>query len=280
VLSQICAHELGVPIDHITVQNPDTDVSPFSHGSVASRVTLIAGNAVVAAAREARQKLLSIAAAKFEVAAGDLTIEDGLIHVVGIPEHRMSVADAARSHIYRPGGEGIVTRATFDPKSEPPNPQTLYGNISSAYSFAAQSVEVEVDTETGQVRLIDAFCADDCGKALNPIAVEGQACGAMAQGIGWTLYESLQFENGRLVNADFADYTMPTAESVPPIRTALVESMDPVGPYGAKGSSETAIAPTAAAIANAVHDAVGIRITSLPITPEKVLQALAQLRHA
>lgn len=278
VLSQICANELGIPVDHVTVSDPDTEVSPFSHGSVASRVTMVAGNAVIRAAREARQKLLDIAAARLEVSAADLTIEDAVIHVVGVPGRRVTVAEAARAHIYRPGGEGIVTRATHDPDTVPADARSLYGNVSAAYSFAAQAVEVEVDTDTGQVRLVDAYCADDCGKALNPLAVEGQNCGAMTQGIGAALYESLQFENGVLVNADFADYTMPTAESVPHLRTSIVESMDPNGPYGAKGSSETAIAPTAAAIANAVHDAVGVRINSLPVTPEKVLAGLRELK--
>ena len=160
---------------------------------------------------------------------------------------------------------------------------TLMGNIAPAYSFAAQAVEVEVDTETGQVTLLDSFVSDDCGKALNPQAVHGQSNGAAAQAVGWTLYEQLQLDAGRIVNGNFADYTMPSPDALPMLRSGIVESNDPNGPYGAKGASETAILPGAGAIANAVFDAVGVRIRDLPITPEKVLAALRrrkEFRHA
>jgi CO/xanthine dehydrogenase Mo-binding subunit len=280
VLTQICANELGLPMDHVTFSNPDTDTVPFCFGSFASRVTLLAGNAVIKAAREAREKLLAVAAEKLEVSPRDLTIEDAMITVVGMPARAMTVGEACRLHLFRAGGEGLYTRATYDAPTVMADKETFYGNVAPAYSFAAQAVEVEVDTETGQVTLIDSIVADDCGKALNPQAVEGQIHGAVAQGIGWALYENLEFEDGRLANPDFADYTMPTADSLPPLRSVLVETIDPNGPYGAKGASETSIVPTAGAIANAVYDAVGVRITSLPITPEKVLAALRARREA
>ena len=276
VLSQICAAELGVPIEHITVGAPDTDTAPFCFGTFASRVTILAGNAVIMAAREAKEKLLAIAAEKLEASPKDLTIENGQIHVVGVAAHGMTVAEAARMHIFRKGGEGIFTRATWDAPTEMADKQTFYGNVAPAYSFASQAVEVEVDTETGQVRVVDSFVADDCGKAINPLAVEGQINGAVMQGIGWALYEDFVFQDGRLVNGNFADYTMATADAAPELRHAIVESIDPNGPFGAKGASETAIVPTAGAIANAVYDAVGVRIHSLPITPEKVLAALRE----
>jgi CO/xanthine dehydrogenase Mo-binding subunit len=276
VLSQICAHELGIPVDHVSVNNPDTDVSPYGFGSIASRVTMIAGNATIRAAREARERLLSAASDKLEVAPQDLVIENGAIHIAGVPEPSMSIGEAARRHMFRSGGEGIYTRATYDAPTSVHDAETFYGNVSSGYSFAAQAIEVEVDTETGQVKVIEAFCADDCGKALNPMSVEGQTYGAMTQGIGLALYENLRFQDGRLANADFADYTMPTAECVRGLRAEIVESNEPNGPYGAKGASETAIVPTAGAIANAIFDAVGVRINSLPITPEKVLAALRE----
>jgi CO/xanthine dehydrogenase Mo-binding subunit len=152
--------------------------------------------------------------------------------------------------------------------------QTFYGNVAPAYSFAAQAVEVLVDTETGQVRVLDVVAADDVGRALNPLAVDGQIHGAVAQGLGYALFEGLAMEGGRLLNGNLADYTLPTAEATPRVRTILVETNDPNGPYGAKGASETPILPTAGAVANAVYNAVGVRITSLPITPEKVLRAL------
>ena len=131
-----------------------------------------------------------------------------------------------------------------------------------------------MDTETGQVQVVQSFVADDCGRALNPMAVHGQSNGAAAQAIGWTLYEQLHLDGGRLVNGNFAEYTMPTIDALPELRSGIVESNEPNGPHGAKGASETAILPGAAAIANAVFDAVGVRIVDLPITPEKVLAAL------
>jgi CO/xanthine dehydrogenase Mo-binding subunit len=280
ILCQIVAHELGIPIDHVTVIPPDTDVAPYCFGAIASRVTMVAGNAAIKAAREAREKLLSIASEKLEAAASDLTIENGMIHVVGVAGHGMPVGEAARLHIFRSGGEGIYTRATWDPPTVMSHKSSHYGNVSPGYSFAAHAVEVEVDTETGQVKLVDSFMADDCGKALNPMAVHGQTSGATAQGIGWALYERYQYQDGRLANADFADYTMPTADSLPELRSAIVECHEPNGPYGAKGASETAVGPPPGAIANAVYDAVGVRINSLPITPEKILTALRQKPRA
>ena len=276
VLSQICANEIGIPIEQVTVNAPDSDHAPFCLGTFAARVTMLAGNAVLRASREVREKLLSIAAGKLEVSADDLTIEDGFIHVVGLPDVGMTVGEASVLHIFRPGGEGIQARATWDAPTEMADKESFYGNVAPAYSFAAAAAEVEVDTKTGQVRLVDIIAADDCGVALNPLAVEGQIHGCLSQGIGWALYESYHFEDGRLANGNFADYTMPTAESLPDLRSRVVESYDPNGPYGAKGASETALVPAAGAIANAVYDAVGVRINSLPITPQKVLAALRE----
>jgi CO/xanthine dehydrogenase Mo-binding subunit len=274
VLSQIAANELGVPLEHIVVTTPDTDTTPFCFGAFASRVTMLAGNAVLKAARAARVQLLAVAGEKLEVAPEDLTIEDGVIHVVGAPHRKMTVGEACVANIFRRDGEGIFTRATYDAPTVMADKQTFYGNVSPAYSFAAQAIEVEVDTETGQVRVLDVVAADDVGKALNPLTVDGQIHGAVAQGLGYALYEGLVTENGRLVNGNLADYTCPTAEATPRVRTILIESIDPNGPYGAKGASETPITPTAGAVSNAIYHAVGVRITSLPITPEKLLRAL------
>lgn len=274
VLAQICAHELSIPVEHVTVAAPDTDAAAFGIGSLASRVTIVAGNAMVRAAREARDKLIALAAEKLEAAPADLEAVDGCVRLKGVPDHKLTYAELARMHIFRKGGEGLQVRTTWDAPTEQPDPR-YFGNVAPAHSFAVQAVEVEVDTETGQVRVVDTFVSDDCGRALNPMAIHGQTAGAVVQAIGWTLYEELQYEGGRLMNGNFADYTMPLARSVPDIRTGIVESNDPTGPLGAKGASETAIVPGAAAIANAVYDAIGVRITALPITPQKVLAALA-----
>lgn len=282
MLSQVVAHELDLPLAHVHVLAPDTDSSPIAIGSLASRVTIAGGNAAIVAARMARDKLFALAAAQWQVDVAQLSIGGGAVFVQDAPERRATLAELARLHIWRHGGEGIQVSGSWDAKTVMHDDQ-VYGNIAPAYSFAAQAVEVEVDTETGQVSVVDSYVADDCGKALNPIAIHGQTNGATVQAIGWTLYEHLQFEGGRLMNGNFADYTMATADAVPMLRGGLVESNEPNGPYGAKGASETAILPGAPAIANAVFDAIGVRITTLPITPEKILAALREQpesRHA
>ena len=272
VIAQIVAHELSLPLSRVRVAAPDTDTAPFAVGTLASRVTMAAGNAAIRSARAARDKLLALASTLLEAHVDDLELFNGTVRVRGT-DRAMDFAALARQHIWRHGGESLQVSASWDAQTTM-HDANLYGNIAPAYSFAAQAVEVEVDTETGRVTVLDSYVADDCGKALNPIAVHGQTNGATVQAIGWALYEQLHYENGRLANGNFADYTMATAEAVPLLRGGFVESNDPNGPYGAKGASETAILPGAPAIANAVFDAVGVRITDLPITPEKVLAAL------
>ena len=287
VLSQIVAHELNIPLAHVHVLAPDTDTAPFCIGSLASRVTIVAGNAAILAARQAREKLFEVAAGILGAGADQLEISGGAVRVIGEHERKTPLGDVARQHIWRHGGSGLQVSATWDANTVM-HDANYYGNVAPAYSFAAQAVEVEVDTETGQVTVIDSYVSDDCGKAFNPQAIHGQSNGAVAQAIGWALYEQLQLEGGRLVNGNFADYTMPTADAVPMLRGGIVESNDPNGPYGAKGASETAILPGAPAIANAVYNAIGVRINDLPITPEKILAALhgksiqtpGEIRHA
>ncbi|UUE94356.1 xanthine dehydrogenase family protein molybdopterin-binding subunit [Comamonas thiooxydans] len=274
MLSQIVAHELDIPIEHTLVLPPDTDTSPIAIGSLASRVTIAAGNAAIVAARMAREKLLDLAAQNWNLPVTQLKMNGGKVFDTQAPEERSTtIASLSRQHIWMHDGEGIQVSGMWDAKTQM-HDDKLYGNIAPAHSYAAQAVEVEVDIETGQVSIIDSYVADDCGKALNPTAIHGQTNGATVQAIGWTLYEQLHYEGGRLANGNFADYNMATADAVPMLRGGLVESNDPNGPYGAKGASETAILPGAPAIANAVYDAIGVRITDLPITPEKVLAAL------
>jgi len=274
VLAELAAAELGVRFEDVIVSQADTDVVPFAFGSYASRTTLLAGNATILAARLVREKLLNMAAQRIEISESDLDIADGWIFVKGSAEIGMTVAEACRAHLFRAGGDAIYERATYDAPTVMFDRKTLYGNVAPAYSFAAQAVEVEVDTQTGVVTLIRSVVADDVGRALNPLAVEGQICGAVAQGVGWALYENMRFDEGRLLTDDFRDYTMPVAEALPDLQTVLVESSEPNGPLGAKGASETAIVPVAGAIANAVAHATGARIQSLPITGEKVLAAM------
>jgi CO/xanthine dehydrogenase Mo-binding subunit len=273
MLAQIVAHELQIPLAHTHVVAPDTDHSPIAIGALASRTTIAGGHAAIAAGRHAREQLLALAAQELAVPLDQLELHEGAVRVIAEPGRRMDFGALARLHVWRHGGEGLMARGSWDAKTQMHNDQ-VYGNIAPAYSFAAQAVEIEVDTQTGQIAVLRSFVSDDCGKALNPMAIHGQSNGAVAQAIGWTLYEHLQLEAGRQVNGNFADYTMPTADALPMLESGLVESNDPNGPYGAKGASETAILMSAPAIANALFDAVGVRITELPITPEKVLAAL------
>ncbi|MBI4968230.1 MAG: molybdopterin-dependent oxidoreductase [Rhodospirillales bacterium] len=278
MMAQICADELGIPLSHVTVLPPDTDTSPFALGSLASRVTINGGKAVLQAAQQAKTQILDAASGLLGCPADDLEIDQGVVRSRTKSNATAALPQVCRYHVFRHGGEGILVRATYDPPTKMMDADH-YGNIAPGYSFAAQAVEVEVDTETGQVTLLNSCLADDCGKAINPMAVHGQTNGAAVQAIGWALYEHLQFEDGRLANGNFADYTMPTADSVPHLQASIVESNEPNGPLGAKGASETAILPGAPAIANAIEDAIGVRITELPITPEKILAGLRAKRE-
>ncbi|WP_397474782.1 xanthine dehydrogenase family protein molybdopterin-binding subunit [Pusillimonas sp.] len=273
MITQIIANEFKVPLSQVRLLAPDTDSAPYALGSFASRVTMSAGNAAIRASRAAHDKLFALAAELLDASPDEMEIiDDGAVRVRGT-ERSASLADLGRAHVWRHGGEMLQVTGTWDPPTEEPDAE-LYGNCAPTHSFSAQAVEVEVDIETGQVRVLDSYLSDDLGRALNLSAVHGQANGGCVQAIGWALYEDLQVEDGRIANGNFADYTMATAESVPMLRGGFVESMDPVGPYGAKASSETPILMAAPAIANAVYDAVGVRIRDLPITPEKVLAAL------
>jgi CO/xanthine dehydrogenase Mo-binding subunit len=155
-----------------------------------------------------------------------------------------------------------------------PDPETKYGNISPAYPFGCQIAEVEVDSNTGQVTVTNFVAAHDVGRAINPMATEGQIRGGIAQGLGWTLMEDMAYENGKIINPDFVDYIVPSALDVPDIKPILVEPIEPNGPYGAKGIGEPALNPTMAAITNAIYDATGIRVKKLPVSSEKLLAEL------
>lgn len=273
MLAQIVAHALHLPLSDVHVVAPDTDSAPFAIGSLASRVTIVAGNAALVAARKAQDCLFDAASQLLGCPPDALELGEGVVRVRDDPARSRSLPEVVRQHLWRHGGSGIQVLGSWDARTTMHAPD-VSGNIAPGYSFAAQAVQVEVDTRTGQVRVLESFVSDDCGRALNPMAIHGQSNGAAAQAIGWALYEELQLEGGRQANGNFADYHLPTADALPELRSGIVESNEPNGPLGAKGASETAILPGAPAIANAVFDAVGVRITSLPITPEKVLAAL------
>ncbi len=276
LLTMIAAEELGIPPSDVSVSSADTDLTPYCHGAWASRLTMTAGNAVQRAAADVKRQLLEGAAEMLETSVEDLYVQDGTVHMKGFPEKRLSIAEVSREKQFGREGGGIIGRGAYQAPTEMADKKTIYGNISPAYTFVAQTAEVTVDTETGQVDVTRLVAADDLGKILNPLAVEGQLNGEIVQGLGYAIFENLVSEGGQLVNGSLADYTIPRSVGLPKIETIIVETDDPNGPFGAKGASECCIVPIAAVISNAIYNAAGVRITSLPITPDKVLRALKE----
>jgi len=278
VVAQIVAEEMGVPVESITVINTDTDVTPWDVGAHASRTTFIAGNSARVAAADAKRQILEVAAEAYNQEAENLDMRNGQIFVKGEPEEGIPYPKAIRAGHFRPDGDVILARGWYEPPTEKQD-QEFRGNISAAYAFAAQAAEVEVDTETGQVKVLKIAAAHDVGRAINPMAVEGQIEGGVSMGLGYGVGEELVLKEGKMLNPNFADYALPTALDMPPIDPIVVETVDPEGPFGAKGMAEPANNPTAPAIANAVYDAVGVRIKDLPITAEKVFKALKEKKR-
>jgi xanthine dehydrogenase molybdenum-binding subunit len=206
----------------------------------------------------------------------DLVITDRVITVKDDPQRSLPLEKAVRARHFQDGGEVVIAQVFYDPPNEMVDKDTYRGNISAAYGFGAHAAQVEVDTETGRVRVLHISAAHDVGFAINPMYVEGQIEGGIHMGLGYALFEALQVVEGRVLNPNLVDYKLATTLDMPRIDVIIVETQDPEGPFGAKGVGEMGVNPVAAAIANAVYDAIGVRITSLPITPEKVLRALGQ----
>lgn len=274
VLRQIAAEELGLPYENVDITRPDTDVQPHALGALASRLTYVAGNAVKNAAAAAAKQLLEAAAEQFGRPAFELTIINGEIGPRGGSETEFKpVAAVVRAGIYRRDGQPIVGVGTFDNPSEFPD-HSRYGNESGAYNFAAQAAEVEVDPATGQVKLLEVAAVVDCGTVIHPAAAEGQVQGAVTQGIGLAMIEYFDWYHGTPTDPQLKDYPIPGAAMMPKLHVAFADSYEPSGPFGAKGLGEIGLDAVPAAIANAVADAVGVRITKLPITAEKIHRAL------
>ncbi|MDH3644256.1 MAG: molybdopterin-dependent oxidoreductase, partial [Gammaproteobacteria bacterium] len=281
-LCQIAAEELGLPMEAVRItQTADTTTVPFDAPSHASRVTYGSGTAVLAAARVARQRMLQVAGIMLEVGEEDLEVNDGKISVKGSPDRSITVAavaERAESPFIQVGEAGPAP-TTVEEKG------TIIGLSSTAPAgnpspASVGFVEVEVDTETGAVQVERVVYAHDLGRVINPHGAEGQVEGGFQQGIGYALMENLQFEenSGACLTADFLDYKMPTAVEMPrKIESIFIESNEPTGPFGAKSLSEPCITVPAPAIANAIYNAIGVRIRELPITPEKILAGLGKL---
>ncbi|UCG66034.1 MAG: molybdopterin-dependent oxidoreductase [Deltaproteobacteria bacterium] len=263
VLAQIAAEELGMPLEQISVSDTDTDVAPLDGGTHGSRQTYCGGLAVKRAAADAKMALLQFASQHLNVDEKNLEIKDGVVYDVKDRSTNIRVGDLMRKVQIEDLSrcEQIIGNASGVAPAMPP-------------TFGAHFAEVEVDMETGEVYVVRLVGAFDVGRAINPAHVEGQIIGGETMGIGYALTEGLIIEDGKIVNNNFTDYRMLRACDVPQIDAIIVESNEPTGPFGAKGIGESTMVGTAAAIANAIYDAIGVRMKELCITQEKILEAI------
>ena len=261
--TMLAAEAFGVEPDKVRFVYSDTDSAPYGGGVGGSKTLYTLGAAVVRAAEDARRQTLAIAAEEFEVSAEDLQIVDGRVQVRGFPDRSISLGEIA--------GKSM----TFGGQYEPVHGNGRQAITDRAPSFCAQIAEVEVDEETGDVNLLNLAVVQEVGRAINPLAVEGQMQGGAVQGVGWALLEEMRYdEDGQLLTGSWMDYAMPDAVQAAPIDTQIVEVPSVSGPYGARGVGEPPVIPTVAAIANAVAHATGVRMTQTPMTAPRVLEAL------
>ena len=277
-LCQIAAEVLGIDIDRIKIFTADTELTPLDLGTYASRVTFIAGNAVKMASAEARDRLAEVVAEELEANPEDIRFQDNRVHVAGAPERGFSFSEAVKMAVNKKGLI-VMGRGSYDAPNRIVDFETGEGQISSTYSFGAQVAEVEVDPETGVVKLLKIFSATDCGFAINPLSLEGQGHGSVSHAQGMTLFERPFLHEGKVLTPSFLDYHIPTSMETPEVDCIFVETIDPEGPFGAKGVCEGYQVPTAPAIANAIYHATGIRIRELPVKPEEILKGLEQRKQ-
>ena len=271
LLAQVAAEELGVRPEDVTLGDNDTARSPEAAHAGATRQTYMIGNSVALACRDARAKLFAEIADYWDVAEDTLRAFNGELWAEG-SNLKMTMEEAVA--VCKRRGVVPVGSGSFTAHGTGLDPVDGSGSPWQAYVFGTQVAEVEVDTITGEVQVLGIWAAHDVGRAINPRGVEGQIEGGVVQGLGQALMEDYQLDKGHTTTHGFAKYILPTSLDIPEITSVIVEDRDPLSPLGAKGIGEPALVPTAPAIMNAIHDAIGVRITSLPATPEKVLAAL------
>jgi CO/xanthine dehydrogenase Mo-binding subunit len=248
---------LDLPAEQVRVVHPDTDITPYDMGTLGSRSLFHMGNAVRTAAEDARAKLKALA------------VEAGLPEGTNYPPSEIF------KKRYGMQAGTVVGFGTFIPTYKSPDPETgLSDNVTPFWMVGGAGAEVEVDTETGHVRVTKLINVADAGRPINPAICETQISGGAIMQLGFTLFENMEFDGGQVTNASLADYKIPSIEDIPPMENVLVAAEQKTGPFGAKGLGETATFGVSPAIANAIEDAVGVRITELPLTPEAVLRAL------
>jgi CO/xanthine dehydrogenase Mo-binding subunit len=272
-IAQIVAEELGVPLSKIEIINKDTSLKPWDVGTHASRATFIGGNAALLAAKDAKKQILSIASKEFLEDPSTLDVKNGEVFSSSNPKKRIEYTKLLRHAHFKQGGTMIMASAFFDPQTEMTDENKM-GNISMAYAFGTQAVLVEVDEETGKIDVLKVVAVHDAGRILNPVGAEGQIEGGIVMSLGYALFEQLMLDEGMVMNPSFADYKLVTSLEIPEIKVLFVGEPDPSGPFGAKGLGEHGCIPTAAALANAVYDAIRARMFDLPLTPDKVSAAI------
>jgi len=273
VLAQVAADELGVRPEDVTIGDNDTARAPEAAHAGATRQTYMIANAVALACRDARARLVDEIARYWEIEADSIRTRAGELWAEG---HNLHMTMDEAVHLCKRRGVVPVGSGSFTSHHTGLDPVDGSGRPWQAYVFGTQIAEVEVDTSTGEVQVLGIWAAHDVGRAVNPRGVEGQIEGGIVQALGQALMEDYVLKNGYTTTPSFAKYILPTALDVPQVTSVIVEDPDPLSPLGAKGIGEPAMVPTAPAITNAIYDAVGVRITSLPASPEKVLEALRQ----
>jgi len=271
LLAQIAAEELGVSLDRIQIESADTKITPVDLGSYSSRVTFMVGNAAREASIAMRQKIGKAVARQTGTKSATLIFQGNRIYSWD-GEVDLSWEEGVEMVLAHRGS--FVTTGKYEAPTMGGTFKGAGAGLSPAYSFGAFISEVEANPETGAFKVVKIWGAHDCGKALNPLAVEGQIQGCIQMGLGQVMGEELRYYQGLILNANFTDYRIPTALEAPEMDISIVESNDKEGPYGAKEAGEGPIHPVLPSIANALHDALGIRLFELPITPEKILKQL------
>lgn len=281
-LTQIAAEILSIKPEKITIKTGDTDHTPYEWQTVASRITYCAGNAVKLACEDIKTQLLDLAQIKLGIFKRDLELKDGYVVSKIYPDKKVSLSELALG-LTMPDGSGvhgpIIGRGSFIPPNvRNADKNTGLGDKPVAFwTFGAQGVEIEVDTETGHIEVLNVVSCFDVGKVVNPKLIEAQVEGAIVQGIGSAIWEELIINGeGKVLNSSFSDYKIPTADDIPNMNIKFLEYPEETGPFGARGVAEAAMVPTAPAITSALYNALGIRIKTLPLTPEKVLMAIKE----
>jgi len=282
VLAQIGAEALGLPVENVMIDTADTDTGPHCMGTFASRATHRVGNAIIMAANEARKVMMEVAADELEVSPTDLEPDgQGNIHVKGVPDRAINIVDLALAAHFKYGktisGRGMYMK----PKSDV-DPETGKMDPDSTEAHACTVAEVEVDTETGEVTVLSLKSAYEIGRQVNPALVEGQIRGGSLMGMSHALYETTAPYYPAIDHSpgSFSEYLMPGPTELPQIESVVLEYPSSTGPYGVKGVGEMTANSPIPAIVNAIYNAVGVRITELPVTPEKILRGLEEKDRA